>query len=68
MAEVTNVTSVTRELEDADDDAWRLAPKCGAGYVPTGVEVYEINGPFFFGAAETFKDTHRARRAEHRRC
>jgi SulP family sulfate permease len=21
------------------------------------VEVYEINGPFFFGAAETFKDT-----------
>jgi SulP family sulfate permease len=25
--------------------------------VPTGVDVYEINGPFFFGAAETFKDT-----------
>ena len=22
-----------------------------------GVEVYEINGPFFFGAAEKFKDT-----------
>jgi SulP family sulfate permease len=25
--------------------------------VPNGVEVYEVNGPFFFGAAETFKDT-----------
>jgi sulfate permease, SulP family len=25
--------------------------------VPKGVEVYEINGPFFFGAAEKFKDT-----------
>jgi SulP family sulfate permease len=24
--------------------------------VPPGVEVYEISGPFFFGAAETFKD------------
>ena len=25
--------------------------------VPAGVEVYEINGPFFFGAAEKFKET-----------
>ena len=25
--------------------------------MPPGVEVYEINGPFFFGAAEKFKDT-----------
>jgi MFS superfamily sulfate permease-like transporter len=25
--------------------------------VPKGREVYEINGPFFFGAAELFKDT-----------
>jgi len=24
--------------------------------VPPGVEVYEITGPFFFGAAETFKE------------
>jgi sulfate permease, SulP family len=24
--------------------------------IPEGVEVYEINGPFFFGAAEKFKD------------
>ena len=25
--------------------------------IPPGVEVYEINGPFFFGAAEKFKQT-----------
>jgi SulP family sulfate permease len=25
--------------------------------IPKGVEVYEINGAFFFGAAERFKDT-----------
>jgi sulfate permease, SulP family len=25
--------------------------------IPDGVQVYEINGPFFFGAAETFKNT-----------
>ncbi|MFP5356519.1 MAG: STAS domain-containing protein, partial [Gemmatimonadota bacterium] len=25
--------------------------------IPAGVDVYEISGAFFFGAAETFKDT-----------
>jgi sulfate permease, SulP family len=57
MAEVTNVTVVSREFDDgtaaAGDDA-------GAIYrrrIPEGVEVYEINGPFFFGAAEKFKAT-----------
>jgi sulfate permease, SulP family len=57
MAEVTNVTAVSREFDErlagpADDS--------GAIYrrqVPPDVEVYEINGPFFFGAAEKFKDT-----------
>ena len=55
MAEVTNVQAVTREFADAqeaeDADAVRLRA------VPKGVEVYEIDGPFFFGAAERFKDT-----------
>jgi SulP family sulfate permease len=57
MSEVTNVTIVTRDFQDkvngGTDDA-------GAIYrrrIPEGVEVYEINGPFFFGAAEKFKDT-----------
>jgi SulP family sulfate permease len=55
MAEVTNVTAVTRELregEDEDDPNAALRRD-----IPAGVEVYEINGPFFFGAAETFKST-----------
>ena len=48
MAEVTDVTEVTRGLETEDE---RLPA------VPKGVAVYEINGPFFFGAAEKFKET-----------
>ncbi len=57
MAEVTNVSIVTRELADDgwDDDADSNAMR--DRNVPDGVEVFEINGPFFFGAAEQFKDT-----------
>jgi SulP family sulfate permease len=57
MAEVTNVSAITRELED-DGDPYATDPNAmSRRVVPKGVEVYEINGPFFFGAAETFKDT-----------
>ena len=56
MAEVTNISAVTGEAagaddEDADPNSVRRR------VVPRGVEIYEINGPFFFGAAEQFKDT-----------
>ncbi len=57
MAEVTNVKLLTREIEEespgadaADADERRRLD------IPPGVEVYEITGPFFFGAAEMFKD------------
>jgi SulP family sulfate permease len=56
MAEVTNVTMVSQEFSDSGPSP----DKSGAIYtrvIPRGVEVYEINGPFFFGAAEKFKDT-----------
>ena len=56
MAEVTNVTLVSREFQDTGPSP----DQSGAIYrrrIPAGVEVYEINGPFFFGAAEKFKDT-----------
>ncbi|HEX8905026.1 MAG TPA: SulP family inorganic anion transporter, partial [Longimicrobiaceae bacterium] len=53
MAEVTNVTALTRELADGDEHDVKLR---GAA-VPKGVEVYEIDGPFFFGAAEKFRET-----------
>jgi SulP family sulfate permease len=50
MSEVTNVQAITREFRgDAGADKVRAA-------VPKGVEIYEINGPFFFGAAEHFKE------------
>jgi SulP family sulfate permease len=51
MAEVTNVSSITRELADGDERGLR------GDVVPRGVEVYEIDGPFFFGAAEKFRET-----------
>ncbi len=49
MAESTGVTPVPADAEDN-----RTTP--AAGRPPRGVEVYEINGPFFFGAVATFKD------------
>jgi SulP family sulfate permease len=53
MAEVTNVSAITREFREESPDAEALR---GRDF-PAGVEVYEINGPFFFGAAEKFKET-----------
>jgi SulP family sulfate permease len=58
MAEVTNVNAVTRELEDdPSEQVYGGEGAVSRRRVPEGVEVYEINGPFFFGAAELFKDT-----------
>jgi SulP family sulfate permease len=55
MAEVTNVSIVTREIQDRPDEA---DPNASARRdVPDGVLVYEVNGPFFFGAADRFRDT-----------
>ncbi len=54
MAEVSNVSVITRELEDEEEkpDPNAIDKK----QIPEGVEVFEINGPFFFGAAKKFKD------------
>jgi len=57
MAEVTNVSAITREFEEADDEGEGDPNAVGRRVVPPGVEVFEINGPFFFGAAEKFKET-----------
>jgi SulP family sulfate permease len=51
MSEVTNVQAVTREFADPQGRGNAVR-----GQVPKGVEIYEINGPFFFGAAEHFKE------------
>jgi SulP family sulfate permease len=54
MAEVSNVSVITREIKDEDEkpDLNAIDKK----QIPDGVEVFEINGPFFFGAAKKFKD------------
>jgi SulP family sulfate permease len=53
MSEVTNISALTREM---DDDGWHPQSTLTRA-VPDDVQVFEINGPFFFGAAEKFKDT-----------
>lgn len=56
MSEVTNITTLTGDLNDPDQPS---PDESGAVYrrtLPPGVEVYEINGPFFFGAAESFRN------------
>lgn len=57
MAEVTNVKAVRIEEDDEGDLYATDMNGVRRRAVPDRVEVYEINGPFFFGAAETFKDT-----------
>ena len=57
MADVTSVGVVTREWRDAPDGTM-LGDEDGVARreIPAGVEVYEVNGPFFFGAADKIKD------------
>src|SRR5688572_29754404 len=59
MAQVTNVGAITREFDDSVDEfPDQTDPNSMARRdVPAGVEVYEINGPFFFGVADRLKDT-----------
>jgi sulfate permease, SulP family len=56
MAEVTNITVISRDFQDSNASG-DVSGAIFRRRVPPGVEVYEINGPFFFGAAEKFKDT-----------
>jgi len=56
MAEVTNISVLTHEFEDPADDFETDPNAVRRRVVPEGVQVYEITGPFFFGAAEMFKD------------
>ena len=59
MAEVTNIRFLSREFgNDEVPDTYLTDPNAmRRRNVPAGVVVYEIDGPFFFGAAEKFKDT-----------
>lgn len=57
MTQISKVDIVTKEMDDAEakDD-----PNATEKYsIPAGVEVFEITGPFFFGAAYKFKEAMR---------
>ena len=56
MAEVTNISVLTHEFTDPVDDFEHDPNAVRRRAIPEGVQVYEITGPFFFGAAEMFKD------------
>lgn len=58
MAEVTNVGVISKELMP-DQDETSDPKSIEIRDVPEGVEVFEIHGPFFFGAADKFQDTMR---------
>ncbi len=56
MAEVTQVGFITRELRDEEEEDFNDPGSMRNREIPPGVEVFEINGPFFFGAADKFKN------------
>ncbi len=63
MAEVSSISGVGREPANGNDEAEGLVSDLKdpsavtRRHIPPGVEVYEIDGPFFFGVADRLKDT-----------
>jgi len=55
MAEVASVEAVLPRLAGGSEEGLIDTLSARRSAVPADVEVYEINGPFFFGAAEKFK-------------
>jgi SulP family sulfate permease len=53
MNRMANATVIKRATPEIEGDPHALGDRS----VPEGVEVFEIQGPFFFGAANKFKDT-----------
>src|SRR5262249_9032889 len=61
MADVSGVSAVKQEFETEDSDeadlgAMKDPNAISRRDVPTGIEVYEVNGPLFFGVADRLKD------------
>jgi SulP family sulfate permease len=59
MSEATQVGYITDSFLDQETDEEDIVDqnRISQKNVPSDVEVFEINGPFFFGAADKFKDT-----------
>ena len=55
MSETTDVKAITEEI-DLNQDAEFSTGNLDHLIIPQGVEVYEINGPYFFGAGNKFEE------------
>ena len=55
MSETTDVKAITEEI-DLNQDAEFSTGNLDHLIIPQGVEVYEINGPYFFGAGNKFDE------------
>ncbi len=63
MAEITNIEGLTAEVTDRTaedpDEITQVRKKkrmLHGREIPPGIDVYEVNGPFFFGVADKLKD------------
>lgn len=54
MAQISNVESVSNVLDDDEEE--NPARSRYLRHIPDNVEVFDVQGPFFFGAVEQFKD------------
>ena len=62
MSDMTQVKGITEPLADVDvheeiTEVRRRKRVVEGRVIPAGVEIYEVNGPFFFGAADKLRDT-----------
>ena len=55
MAQISNVASISAEIMGEDPDEIPARSRY-LRYVPDNVEIFDVQGPFFFGAVEQFKD------------
>ena len=56
MAETTDVKVISDEINPAEEDSDFQLGNLEHLSIPDGVEVYEINGPYFFGAGNRFEE------------
>ena len=56
MAETTDVKVVSDEINPEEEDSDFQMGNLEHLTIPEGVEVYEINGPYFFGAGNKFEE------------
>ena len=56
MAETTDVKVISEEINPAEEESDFQLGNLEHLTIPEGVEVYEINGPYFFGAGNKFEE------------